>query len=130
MRSVLGYISVILYITALGIDTLFGSKFQFFGEASAHCFTDPELQEFPQDEFNIVWNVLELGFESAVVFKLMTDKYLLTGTPYLCQSELISDLLQLEEEISNAEESRGRPDSHTRVLGEWLTSYSLHLEHC
>ncbi|XP_064024140.1 baculoviral IAP repeat-containing protein 7 isoform X1 [Pogoniulus pusillus] len=73
-----------------------------------------ELQDFPQDEFNIVWNVLELGFESAVVFKLMTDKYLLTGTPYLCQSELISDLLQLEEEISNAEESRGYADAAQR----------------
>uniref|UniRef100_A0A663MTY5 RING-type E3 ubiquitin transferase n=1 Tax=Athene cunicularia TaxID=194338 RepID=A0A663MTY5_ATHCN len=57
--------------------------------------------------------------------------YMLTGTFYPSESELISDLLQPDwEESSSAEESRGMPDLHTHVLGGSLTSYSFHLEHC
>lgn len=90
------------------------------------------MQALPSlDQFTIVQNVLQMGFDPTWVANLVENKYMLTGTFYRSESELISDLLQPEwEESSSAEESRGMPDSHTHVLGRCLTSYSLHLEHC
>lgn len=83
-----------------------------------------------QDQVLVMQNVLQMGFDPMWVANLMQNKHVLTGTVYLSASELISDLLQSEwEESSRAEERRGTPDSHTRLLAGGLTSYPLHLEH-
>uniref|UniRef100_A0A8C3QUG8 RING-type E3 ubiquitin transferase n=1 Tax=Cyanoderma ruficeps TaxID=181631 RepID=A0A8C3QUG8_9PASS len=42
----------------------------------------------------IVQNVLQMGFDPTWVANLVENKFLLTGTLYLSESELISDLLQ------------------------------------
>lgn len=90
------------------------------------------MQALPSlDQFTVVQNVLQMGFDPMCVANLVENKYMLTGTFYLSESELVSHLLQPDwEESSSAEERRGMPDSHTHVLGAGLTSYSLHLEHC
>lgn len=82
------------------------------------------MQAFPSlDQFTIVQNVLQMGFDPTWVVNLVENKYMLTGTFYLSESELISDLLQPDwGESSSAEESRGMPDLHTQVLGGCLTS--------
>lgn len=107
----------------------------FFGKVSVHCFTDLlrnwKLLSLPSpDQFSVAHNVLEMGFDPLWVVSLVENKYMLTGTYYLSESELISDLLQLEWEESNAKESRGMPDLPTHALGGSLTSCSLDLEHC
>lgn len=99
-----------------------GPKFHFFGKVSAPCLADPlrnwELQACPSlDEFTLVQNVLQMGFDATLVVNLVENKYMLTGTFYLSESELISDLLQPAwEESSSAEGSRGMPDSIPTVL--------------
>lgn len=65
----------------------------------------------PLDQSSIVQNVLQMGFDPSLVISLAQSKYLLTGTCYLSESELVSDLLQTNgEESSSAEGSRGRSD--------------------
>lgn len=96
-----------------------------------HCFTDPLrywkcLAHPSKDQSLIVQNVLLMGFDPTWVANLVENKFLLTGTFYLSESELISELLQSGwGASSSAGGSRGRPDSQ---LG-WgcLTSSSLHL---
>ncbi|KAM9178305.1 baculoviral IAP repeat-containing protein 7 [Mergus octosetaceus] len=83
----------------------------FFGEVSAHCFTDLlrnwRLLSLPSaDQFSVAHNVLEMGFDPLWVLSLVENKYMLTGTYYLSESELISDLLQLDWEENSAKESR------------------------
>ncbi|XP_074744772.1 baculoviral IAP repeat-containing protein 7 isoform X1 [Strix uralensis] len=65
-----------------------------------------ELQAPPSlDQFTIVQNVLQMGFDPTWVANLVENKCMLTGTFYLSESELISDLLQPDwEESSSAEE--------------------------
>ncbi|KAM4571611.1 baculoviral IAP repeat-containing protein 7 [Fundulus diaphanus] len=46
----------------------------------------------------IVQTVLQMGFEASVVESLVQTKYLLTGQHYTLVSELVSDVLQAEEE--------------------------------
>ncbi|OXB67870.1 hypothetical protein ASZ78_005552 [Callipepla squamata] len=67
-----------------------------------------KLQTLPSlDQFSVAQNVLEMGFNPAWVASLVENKYILTGTFYLSESELISDLLRPEwEECSSAKESR------------------------
>lgn len=90
------------------------------------------MQALPSlDQLTLVQNVLQMGFDPTWVANLVENKYILTGTFYLSESELISDLLQPDwGESSSTEESRGMPDSHTHTLGGCLAPYSLHLEHC
>lgn len=58
-------------------------------------------------------NVLQMGFDPTWVANLVENKFVLTGTFYLSESELISDLLQSAGGASSsAGGSRGRPDSH------------------
>lgn len=107
----------------------------FFGEVFAHCFTDllrnwRSLSLPSVDQFSVAHNVLEMGFDPLRVLSLVDNKYVLTGTHYLSESELISDLLQLDWEENSVEESRGMPDLPTHALGGSLTSRSLDLEHC
>ena len=89
------------------------------------------MQALPsQDQFTIVQNVLQMGFDPTWVANLVENKYMLTGTFYLSESELISDLLQPDwEESSSAEESRGMPDLNTHIHGGCVRSYSPYLEH-
>jgi len=52
-----------------------------------------------------------MGFNPAWVASLIENRYILTGTFYLSESELISDLLRPEwGESSSAKENRGMPD--------------------
>ncbi|XP_041255097.1 baculoviral IAP repeat-containing protein 7 [Onychostruthus taczanowskii] len=46
------------------------------------------------DQSLIVQNVLQMGFDPTCVANLVENKFVLTGTFYLSESELISDLLQ------------------------------------
>ncbi|KAM6053905.1 baculoviral IAP repeat-containing protein 7 [Chlamydotis macqueenii] len=70
----------------------------------------------PLDQFTIVQNVLQMGFDPTCVVNLVEDKYMLTGTFYLSESELISDLLQPDwEESSSAEESRDAVERETET---------------
>ncbi|XP_061865245.1 baculoviral IAP repeat-containing protein 7 [Colius striatus] len=66
------------------------------------------VQALPSlDQFTTVQNVLQMGFDSTWVINLVENRYILSGTFYLSESELISDLLQSDwEESSSAEESR------------------------
>ncbi|XP_008933482.1 PREDICTED: baculoviral IAP repeat-containing protein 7-like, partial [Merops nubicus] len=63
-----------------------------------------ELQALPSlDQVTIVQNVLQMGFDPIWVASLVENKYMLTGTCYCSETELISDLLQPEwAESSNA----------------------------
>lgn len=66
-----------------------------------------------EDQSAIVQNVLQMGFDPTWVANLVENKFVLTGTFYLSESELISDLLQSAGGASSsAGGSRGRPDSH------------------
>ncbi|KAM6248633.1 baculoviral IAP repeat-containing protein 7 [Porphyrio hochstetteri] len=70
----------------------------------------------PLDQYPIAQNVLQMGFDPIWVLSLVENKYMLTGTCYLSESELISDLLQLDwEESKSAEESRGAAQRQTKA---------------
>lgn len=92
------------------------SSILFFCEESVYYFTDLlrnwKLQSLPSlDQFSVAQNVLEMGFNPAWVASLIENRYILTGTFYLSESELISDLLRPEwGESSSAKENRGMPD--------------------
>ncbi|XP_072773039.1 baculoviral IAP repeat-containing protein 7 [Taeniopygia guttata] len=47
-----------------------------------------------EDQSSIVQNVLQMGFDPTWVANLVENKFVLTGTFYVSESELISDLLQ------------------------------------
>lgn len=65
-----------------------------------------------EDQSLIVQNVLQMGFDPTWVANLVENRFLLTGTLYPSESELISDLLQSGwGASSSAAGSRGRPDS-------------------
>ncbi|KAM7090566.1 baculoviral IAP repeat-containing protein 7 isoform 1-T1 [Ciconia maguari] len=75
------------------------------------------------DQFTIVQNVLQMGFDPTWVANLVENKYMLTGTFYLSESELISDLLQPDwEESSSAEESRDAVQRETETSREEMQS--------
>ncbi|XP_068006491.1 baculoviral IAP repeat-containing protein 7 [Melanerpes formicivorus] len=82
-----------------------------------------ELQELPQDVSDVVQNVLQMGFEPVLVFKMIANKYLLTGTFYLSESELISDLLQPEE--SRGYTGAVQREAETSVAGEEMQPVQL-----
>lgn len=113
---------------------IFCPKPWLFGKVPVHCFTGPlrdwELRAHPSEEQSlIVQNVLQMGFDPTWVTNLVENKFAQTGTFYLSESELVSDLVHSGCGASSSPgESRGRPDSQ---LG-WgcLTSSSLPLEHC
>lgn len=65
-----------------------------------------------EDQSLIVQNVLQMGFDPTWVANLVENKFALTGTFYLSESELISDLQQSGwGASSSAGGRRGRPDS-------------------
>lgn len=56
----------------------------------------------------VVQTVLQMGFESSLVESLVQTKYLLTGRQYTSVSDLVSDVLQAEQEDrETAPQSRG-----------------------
>lgn len=60
----------------------------------------------------VVQTVLQMGFESSLVESLVQTKYLLTGRQYTSVSDLVSDVLQAEQEDRNtAPQSRGSGQS-------------------
>ncbi|KAM9527405.1 baculoviral IAP repeat-containing protein 7 [Guaruba guarouba] len=59
------------------------------------------------EEFAIVFNAIEMGFDLTCVCKMVLNKHMMTGTSYVSESELISDLLQSGREESSSAESRG-----------------------
>lgn len=46
----------------------------------------------------VVQSVLQMGFEASLVESLVQTKYLLTGQHYTSVSDLVTDVLQAEEE--------------------------------
>lgn len=73
----------------------------------------------------VVQTVLQMGFEASLVESLVQTKYLLTGRQYTSVSDLVSDVLQAEQEDREAApQSRGIAAS---MLGEvgFLTDISL-----
>ncbi|XP_036388335.1 baculoviral IAP repeat-containing protein 7 [Megalops cyprinoides] len=69
----------------------------------------------------VVQTVLQMGFEAGLVESLVQTKYLLTGNHYTSVSDLVSDVLQAEEEDrQRSEEDRGRPLARlgTSAVGE------------
>lgn len=56
----------------------------------------------------VVQTVLQMGFEAGLVESLVQTKYLLTGRQYTSVSDLVSDVLQAEQEDrERAPQSRG-----------------------
>lgn len=56
----------------------------------------------------VVQTVLQMGFEAGLVESLVQTKYLLTGRQYTSVSDLVSDVLQAEQEDrARAPQSRG-----------------------
>lgn len=56
----------------------------------------------------VVQTVLQMGFEASLVESLVQTKYLLTGQHYTSVSDLVTDILQAEQEDRNREpQSRG-----------------------
>lgn len=53
----------------------------------------------------VVQTVLQMGFEVSLVESLVQTKYLLTGQHYMSVSELVTDVLQAEEEDRQREQS-------------------------
>ncbi|XP_026718098.1 baculoviral IAP repeat-containing protein 7 [Athene cunicularia] len=103
-----------------GSGLLLAQSSAFCGKVSAPCFTDPlrnwELQAPPLHQFTVVQNVLQMGFDPTWVANLVENRYMLTGTFYPSESELISDLLQPDwEESSSAEESRDAVQRETET---------------
>lgn len=73
----------------------------------------------------VVQTVLQMGFEASLVESLVQTKYLLTGRQYTSVSDLVSDVLQAEQEDREAApQSRGIAASE---VGEarFLTDISL-----
>ncbi|XP_018612137.1 baculoviral IAP repeat-containing protein 7 [Scleropages formosus] len=62
----------------------------------------------------VVQSVLQMGFEPSIVESLVQTKYLLTGTHYSSVSDLVTDVLQAEEEdrrrSEQAQEQTARED--------------------
>ncbi|KAM6340613.1 baculoviral IAP repeat-containing protein 7 isoform 2-T2 [Alca torda] len=83
-----------------------------------------ELQALPcLDQLTIVQNVLQMGFDPICLANLVENRYTLTGTFYLSESELISDLLQSDwEESNSAEESRDAVQRETETSREEMQS--------
>uniref|UniRef100_A0A8B9UYM7 RING-type E3 ubiquitin transferase n=1 Tax=Anas zonorhyncha TaxID=75864 RepID=A0A8B9UYM7_9AVES len=73
------------------------------------------------DQFSVAHNVLEMGFDPLRVLSLVDNKYVLTGTHYLSESELISDLLQLDWEENSVEETPLSTEEQLRRLQEERT---------
>lgn len=56
----------------------------------------------------VVQTVLQMGFETSLVESLVQTKYLLTGQQYTSVSDLVSDVLQAEQEEGHrGPQSRG-----------------------
>uniref|UniRef100_A0A8V1A3R9 RING-type E3 ubiquitin transferase n=1 Tax=Gallus gallus TaxID=9031 RepID=A0A8V1A3R9_CHICK len=95
------------------------SRDQMGQESSAYqdLLRNWKLQSLPSlDQFSVAQNVLEMGFNPAWVASLIENRYILTGTFYLSESELISDLLRPEwGESSSAKENRGVSIEHRRT---------------
>ncbi|TRZ01180.1 hypothetical protein DNTS_011051 [Danionella cerebrum] len=62
----------------------------------------------------VVQAVLQMGFQRSVVDSLVQSRYLLTGAHYTSVSELVSDVLQAEEEDQREEEQSRTGTSDTR----------------
>ncbi|XP_010211130.1 PREDICTED: baculoviral IAP repeat-containing protein 7 [Tinamus guttatus] len=74
--------------------------------ASQDAVRNGELQSLPAlVESSVVQNILQMGFDPTLVANLVESKYLLTGTRYLSESELISELLQTDWEGSSGAEA-------------------------
>ncbi|KAF7662811.1 hypothetical protein LDENG_00225600 [Lucifuga dentata] len=58
----------------------------------------------------VVQTVLQMGFETSLVESLVQTKYLLTGQHYTCVSDLVSDVLQAEEEDRQREPQSQEPE--------------------
>lgn len=57
----------------------------------------------------VVQTVVQMGFDAALVESLVQTKYLLSGQQYTSVSDLVSDVLQAEqEEGQRAPQSRGK----------------------
>lgn len=58
----------------------------------------------------VVQTVVQMGFDASVVESLVQTKYLLTGQQYASVSDLVSDVLQAEQEDGGqrAPQSRGK----------------------
>lgn len=70
----------------------------------------------------VVQTVLQMGFEASLVESLVQTKYLLTGQHYTSVSDLVTDVLQAEEEDrQRGPQSRGS----TAIVGKQLV-YCLH----
>ncbi|XP_015247928.1 PREDICTED: baculoviral IAP repeat-containing protein 7 [Cyprinodon variegatus] len=59
----------------------------------------------------VVQTVLQMGFEASVVESLVQTKYLLTGQHYISVSELVSDVLQAEEEERQTGQNNQEPNT-------------------
>ncbi|XP_030359178.1 baculoviral IAP repeat-containing protein 7 [Strigops habroptila] len=66
------------------------------------------------DQLMIVQNVLEMDFDFCWAVNLVENKYRLTGTSYLSESELIADLLQADREESRDAVQRDTEASSSR----------------
>uniref|UniRef100_A0A8V1A3R4 RING-type E3 ubiquitin transferase n=1 Tax=Gallus gallus TaxID=9031 RepID=A0A8V1A3R4_CHICK len=95
------------------------SRDQMGQESSAYqdLLRNWKLQSLPSlDQFSVAQNVLEMGFNPAWVASLIENRYILTGTFYLSESELISDLLRPEwGESSSAKENRDAVQRETET---------------
>lgn len=101
----------------LQASATFSLKFSLFGKVSAHCFTDNLKSLMYQalrclDEFVIVHNVIEMGFDLNCVCRTVQNKHVMTGTSYISESELIADLVRSGRQESSSAESRGMPHTH------------------
>lgn len=66
----------------------------------------------------VVQTVLQMGFEAGLVESLVQTKYLLTGQHYTSVSDLVTDVLQAEQE----DRQRG---SQSRGEKGWCLKYKL-----
>nr|XP_057906904.1 baculoviral IAP repeat-containing protein 7 isoform X2 [Doryrhamphus excisus] len=64
----------------------------------------------------VVQTVLQMGFEASLVESLVQTKYLLTGQHYFHVSDLVSDVLQAEEEDRQSRVPSGREPSPEELL--------------
>ncbi|KAM8945752.1 baculoviral IAP repeat-containing protein 7 [Pelodytes ibericus] len=61
---------------------------------------------------SVAQGALEMGFEQSLVLSLLQSRFLLTGTPYNSVSDLVTDLVQAEEErATHRSESVTIPDT-------------------
>lgn len=76
----------------------------------------------------VVQTVLQMGFQRSLVESLVQSRFLLTGSHYTSVSDLVTDVLQAEEEERQTGEPRPGVEFQTHRCTEHTMSWEVYKE--